>query len=271
MAASWAWDRVASGADTGYNGSTSPARPEGRERESVDEARILLIEDDPDIREGVRLLLESEGYFVDEAADGETGLALVGEDTDLVILDIMMPGMSGLKVCQELRRSSNVPVLFLTARAQESDKLIGLMAGGDDYLTKPFSYTELMVRTRALLRRYRIYRGKGVSPVREQPTQLNAGGIRLSTVGNQVWVDGKEVRLSGLEYRLLRLLMEYPGTIFSAQTLYERVWEEPYFYSCGSTVMVHVRKLRLKVERDPQRPKRIVTEWGKGYRFEAVE
>lgn len=237
----------------------------------MDETRILLIEDDPDIREGVRLLLESEGYVVDEAADGETGLALAGENTDLVILDVMMPGMSGLKVCQELRKVSNVPVLFLTARAQESDKLIGLMAGGDDYLTKPFSYTELLMRTRALLRRYRVYRGKNAAPVREEPSILNAGGIRLSTVGNQVWVDGREVRLSGLEYRLLRLLMEYPGTIFSAQTLYERVWEEPYFYSCAGTVMVHVRKLRLKVEQDPQQPRRIVTEWGKGYRFEAVE
>ena len=102
----------------------------------MDEARILLIEDDPDIREGVRILLESEGYAVDEAADGETGLMLAGEETDLVILDVMMPGLSGLKVCQELRKVSNVPVLFLTARAQESDKLIGLMAGGDDYLTK---------------------------------------------------------------------------------------------------------------------------------------
>ena len=234
----------------------------------MDETRILLIEDDPDIREGVRILLESEGYAVDEAADGETGLALAGADTDLVILDVMMPGMSGLKVCQELRRTSNVPVLFLTARAQESDKLIGLMAGGDDYLTKPFSYTELLVRTRALLRRYRVYRGKRTPSTGAAPAQLSAGGVRLSTVGNQVWVDGREVRLSGLEYRLLRLLMEYPGTIFSAQTLYERVWEEPYFYNCASTVMVHIRKLRLKVERDPQRPKRIVTEWGKGYRFE---
>ena len=116
----------------------------------MDEARILLIEDDPDIREGVRILLESEGYAVNEAADGETGLALAGEDTDLVILDVMMPGMSGLKVCQALRKGSNVPVLFLTARAQESDKLIGLMAGGDDYLTKPFSYAELIARVKAL-------------------------------------------------------------------------------------------------------------------------
>ena len=237
----------------------------------MDEARILLIEDDPDIREGVRLLLESEGYAVAEAADGETGLTLAGEDTDLVILDVMMPGMSGLKVCQELRKGSNVPVLFLTARAQESDKLIGLMAGGDDYLTKPFSYTELLMRTRALLRRYRVYRGKAEPAAPAAPACLSGGGIRLSTAGNQVWVDGREVRLSGLEYRLLRLLMEHPGAIFSAQTLYERVWEEPYFYSCAGTVMVHIRKLRVKVEADPQRPKHIVTEWGKGYRFEAAD
>ena len=228
----------------------------------MDEARILLIEDDPDIREGVRILLESEGYAVDEAADGETGLMLAGEETDLVILDVMMPGLSGL---------SNVPVLFLTARAQESDKLIGLMAGGDDYLTKPFSYTELLMRTRALLRRYRVYRGKAEPAVPAAPACLSGGGIRLSTAGNQVWVDGREVRLSGLEYRLLRLLMEHPGAIFSAQTLYERVWEEPYFYSCAGTVMVHIRKLRVKVESDPQRPKHIVTEWGKGYRFEAAD
>ena len=145
------------------------------------------------------------------------------------------------------------------------------MAGGDDYLTKPFSYAELLGRTRALLRRYRVYRGKAEPAVPAAPACLSGGGIRLSTAGNQVWVDGREVRLSGLEYRLLRLLMEHPGAIFSAQTLYERVWEEPYFYSCAGTVMVHIRKLRVKVEADPQRPKRIVTEWGKGYRFEAAD
>lgn len=122
--------------------------------------RVLIVEDDADIREGVRILLESENYEVEEAENGRKGLELLNEDTDLVILDVMMPGMSGLRTCEEIRKSSNVPVLFLTAKAQESDKLIGLMAGGDDYLAKPFSYAELLGRVKALLRRYHIYMGK---------------------------------------------------------------------------------------------------------------
>jgi two-component system OmpR family response regulator len=122
---------------------------------------ILLIEDDPDIREGVRVLLESEGYHIMEAENGCQGLKMVEEDTDLVILDIMMPGMSGIRTCEEIRKVSNVPILFLTAKARESDKLLGLMAGGDDYLPKPFSYAELLGRVKSLLRRYHIYQGKG--------------------------------------------------------------------------------------------------------------
>ena len=126
----------------------------------MEKEQILIIEDDPDIREGVRILLESENYEVREAPDGVKGLAALEESTDLVILDVMMPGMSGLCTCREIRKRSYVPVLFLTAKAQESDKLIGLMAGGDDYLAKPFSYTELLARVKALLRRYRVYSGK---------------------------------------------------------------------------------------------------------------
>ena len=129
--------------------------------------QVLLIEDDADIREGVRILLESEKYCVEEAENGKSGLELLSDETDLVILDIMMPGMSGLRTCEEIRKVSNVPVLFLTAKAQESDKLIGLMAGGDDYLAKPFSYAELLGRVKALLRRYNIYRGRN-NEVREE-------------------------------------------------------------------------------------------------------
>ena len=121
---------------------------------------VLIVEDDADIREGVRILLESEEYTVTEAENGRRGLELLNEDTDLVILDVMMPGMSGLRTCEEIRKVSNVPVLFLTAKAQESDKLIGLMAGGDDYLSKPFSYAELLGRVKALIRRYNVYKGK---------------------------------------------------------------------------------------------------------------
>ena len=122
--------------------------------------QVLIVEDDADIREGVRILLESENYVVHEAENGTKGLEILDENTDLVILDVMMPGMSGLRTCEEIRKISNVPILFLTAKAQESDKLIGLMAGGDDYLTKPFSYAELLGRVKALVRRYRTYMGK---------------------------------------------------------------------------------------------------------------
>lgn len=231
--------------------------------------KILIIEDDEDICEGIRILLESEHYLVSEAHDGETGLSMLSEDHDLVILDIMMPGISGLRVCEEIRKTSNVPILFLTAKSLESDKLIGLMAGADDYLTKPFSYSELLGRVKALVRRYNVYRGRGAAEADAEGGKLIcAGGIQLHCVYNEVTVNGEEISLTDKEYGILRLLMEHPGRIYSAQNLYETVWEEPFFYNCNSTVMVHIRKLRTKIEADPQNPKLICTVWGKGYRFE---
>lgn len=230
----------------------------------MSKAKILMIEDDADIREGVRILLESEQYTVIEAENGRKGLELLTPETDLVILDVMMPGISGLKTCEEIRKISYVPVLFLTAKAQESDKLIGLMAGGDDYLAKPFSYSELLGRVKALLRRYRVYSGK-TEP--EKDEYLEAGGIRISKRSNEVQVGSETVDLSDLEYKILLLLMEHPSKIFSAQNLYESIWKEPYFYSSNSTVMVHIRKLRVKIENDPQEPQHIRTVWGKGYMF----
>lgn len=229
--------------------------------------KILIVEDDADIREGVRILLEGEGYSVIEAENGRAGLSLLEQDPDLVILDVMMPGMSGLKTCEEIRRTSYVPVLFLTARSQESDKLIGLMAGGDDYLAKPFSYSELLGRVKALVRRWKIYRGKE-EPEEEQPGKfVELAGIRLNEEFNEVQINGENVEFSDIEYKILRLLMKYPNKVFSAQNLYESVWEEPYFYNCNSTVMVHIRRLRVKIEEDPRNPRRILTVWGKGYRF----
>lgn len=229
--------------------------------------KILIVEDDADIREGVRILLEGEGYSVIEAENGRAGLSLLEQDPDLVILDVMMPGMSGLKTCEEIRRTSYVPVLFLTARSQESDKLIGLMAGGDDYLAKPFSYSELLGRVKALVRRWKIYRGKE-EPEEEQPGKfVELAGIRLNEEFNEVQINGENVEFSDIEYKILRLLMKYPAKVFSAQNLYESVWEEPYFYNCNSTVMVHIRRLRVKIEEDPKNPRLILTVWGKGYRF----
>lgn len=230
-------------------------------------ANVLIIEDDEDIREGVRILLESEDYAITEAENGMKGLEALREDTDLVILDVMMPGISGLKTCEEIRKRSFVPVLFLTAKAQESDKLIGLMAGGDDYLAKPFSYSELLGRVKALVRRYQVYRGKS-GDMKQQESHICLSGIDISEDFNELSVRGKQVELSDIEYNILLLLMRYPRKIFSAQNIYESVWNEPYFYNCNSTVMVHIRKLRVKIEEDPQNPKYITTIWGKGYRFE---
>lgn len=231
--------------------------------------QILIIEDDPDIREGVRILLESENYEVREAENGRKGLEMMDPEPDLVILDVMMPVMSGLRTCEKIRKISYVPILFLTAKAQESDKLIGLMAGGDDYLGKPFSYAELLGRVKALLRRYKVYRGSPGDSEEKESDYLELGGIRIHKQYNEVFVRGRETELSDIEYRMLLLMMEHPRKIFSAQNLYESVWNEPYFYNCNATVTVHIRKMRVKVEEDPRFPRLINTVWGKGYRFDA--
>lgn len=235
----------------------------------MDGVKILVIEDDADIREGVRILLESGGFLVDEAENGETGLRKLYEDISLVILDIMMPGMSGIRVCEEIRKKSFVPILFLTAKAQESDKLLGLMAGGDDYLPKPFSYAELLGRVKAQVRRYTVYSNLPDEPQgQERAEYIESGGIRIHTVFNEVTVNGKTVELTDIEYHILLLMMQNKGKIFSAQNLYESIWNEPYFYNCNGTVMVHIRKLRVKIEANSQEPVYIKTVWGKGYRFE---
>lgn len=237
------------------------------------EYSILIIEDDEDIREGIRILFSGENYRITEAGSGEEGLRLFSGDIDLVILDIMMPGISGLKTCEEIRRISNVPVLFLTAKSQESDKLIGFMAGGDDYLVKPFTYSELLARTKALLRRYTVYKGKDATGESEYDEEgyIIRRSLRVSTTYNEVFRDGRKIELSEIEYRMLRLMMKNPGRIFSTKNLYESVWNEPYFYISNNTVMVHIRKLRMKIENDPKNPEYIHTVWGKGYRFNASD
>ena len=237
------------------------------------EYSILIIEDDEDIREGIRILFSGENYRITEAGSGEEGLRLFSGDIDLVILDIMMPGISGLKTCEEIRRISNVPILFLTAKSQESDKLIGFMAGGDDYLVKPFTYSELLARTKALLRRYTVYKGKDATGESEYDEEgyIIRRSLRVSTTYNEVFRDGRKIELSEIEYRMLLLMMKNPGRIFSTKNLYESVWNEPYFYISNNTVMVHIRKLRMKIENDPKNPEYIHTVWGKGYRFNASD
>jgi two-component system OmpR family response regulator len=226
-------------------------------------SRILVVEDDQEIRDLLRMSLVREGYEVTTAKDGEQGIELVNESLDLVILDIMMPGINGLETCIRIRERYNVPILFLTAKSGTLDKTEGLLAGGDDYLTKPFSVQELLARVIALLRRYTIYQDKKDYG----ETFLIGGRLKVSEQFNDVWKGSQKIELSDLEYGLLKLLMTRRNKIFSAQNIYESIWKEPYFYSSNNTVVVHIRKLRLKIEEDPAKPAYILTEWGRGYRF----
>ena len=228
---------------------------------------ILMVEDDAAIREGVRILLEGDGFSVAEAKNGAEGLALLSEETQLVILDIMLPGMSGIRTCEKIRRQSKVPVLFLTAKDQESDKLLGLTVGGDDYLVKPFSYAELLARVRALLRRRNVYDQAVRQEEKELPEWLETAGVRIYTRYNRIVVRGIETELTELEYGILLLLAKHPHKIFSVKNIYESVWDEPFFYTSGNTVMVHIRRLRKKIEENPQSPRIIENVWGKGYRL----
>lgn len=231
----------------------------------MDKTHILVVDDDSEIRELLYTVLTSEGYEVLQAADGPEALARMSPSIDLLILDVMMPGMSGYKVCAAIREQSNVPILFLTAKGLDSDLTIGFSSGGDDYLTKPFSCAELLARVKGLLRRYHVYRGKEEGVHDEI---LTCGNLRVDANFNEVQKNGIELNLTELEYQILRLMMRHRGKIFSAQNLYESVWEEPYFSISANTVMVHIRKLRSKIEDDPQQPSIVKTVWGKGYRVE---
>ena len=235
----------------------------------MEQAAILIADDNPEIREIIQILLSGEGFQVHEAASGTQALGMLKENTfDLIILDIMMPGISGIETCQQIRSFSYVPILFLTARSSESNKAQGLYAGGDDYLTKPFSYIELVARVRALLRRNECYHyQKSDSTPTETREQLQRHDIILTVNPPQVTVRGILTELTDTEFQLLYLFLKYPTKIFSIQNLYESIWQEPFFTSCANTVMVHIRRLRLKIEKNPQKPTLIQTVWGKGYRF----
>ena len=226
---------------------------------------ILIADDNEDIREIVRVLLESEGYNVVEAVDGEDAINKVDDEIDLIILDVVMPKKTGFKACIEIREKTSAPILFLTAKSQDSDKYMAFSAGSDDYLSKPFSYTELVSRVKALLRRYYVYKGK---EIKDSDNSISINSLIINTSSNEASVNGKELILTEIEYNILLLMSQNRKKIFSAQNLYESIWREPYFYSCNNTVMVHIRNLRSKLEEDPQNPEYIKTVWGKGYRIE---
>jgi two-component system OmpR family response regulator len=225
---------------------------------------ILIVDDDQEIREIVCILLGNEGYNLIEAIDSEDALRKVDQNIDLIILDIMMPGNSGFKACRAIRAITSAPILFLSAKTQDSDKSMGFSCGGDDYLSKPFSYTELVSRVKALLRRYYIYKGKQI----DCPDLIEIDGLKINTTTKMVFLNEEALLLTEIEYRILLLMAQHRNKIFSTQNLFESIWNEPYFYSCNNTVMVHIRNLRRKIEKNPEEPKYIKTVWGRGYRIE---
>ena len=224
--------------------------------------RILVVDDEPDIRNVLRLLLTSRGYSVEEAANGREALEQVQKNAyDLIILDIMMPEMNGVDACAALREISSAPVLFLTAKDQDADKQEAFHSGGDDYLVKTFSNQELFLRVEALVRRYRVYKGKG-----EAPTLISS--LEVNRERGAVSKHGEPVDVTKTEFELLMYLIENRGTPVSTRALYENVWKEKYLPSSANTVMVHILKLRKKLEDDPANPKLIRTIWGKGYQID---
>ncbi|MHB9755951.1 response regulator transcription factor [Streptomyces sp. BYX5S] len=222
-------------------------------------ARVLVVDDDPTVAEVVAGYLDRAGYRVDRADDGPAALACATEHRpDLVVLDLMLPGMDGLEVCRRMRERGPVPVIMLTARGDEDDRILGLEVGADDYVTKPFSPRELVLRVESVLRRAR--------PATARQLPLHAGGLTVDPAARRASRDGAELALTLREFDLLAFFLRHPGQAYTREDLMREVWG--WDFGDLSTVTVHIRRLRGKVEADPARPRLIRTVWGVGYRFE---
>lgn len=227
--------------------------------------KVLIVDDDREIVSAIAKYLEAEGYIVFQAYDGLQALELLtGEEIHLVLLDIMMPNLDGLSATMKIREKRNIPIILLSAKSEDSDKVVGLTVGADDYITKPFSPTELVARVKSQLRRYmRLgdYNGN------EDSDKIVIGGLTLDLKSKSLYVDGEPVKLTATEYKIMQLLMKNPGRVFSAEEIYERVWQEDA-YSVENTVMVHIRRIREKIEVDPREPRYLKVVWGIGYKME---
>jgi DNA-binding response OmpR family regulator len=231
--------------------------------------RILIIDDEPMIVESVSYNLRQEGYDVISANHGEVGLKLADtEKIDLILLDLMLPGLSGLEICRSIRQRSEVPIIILTAKEGEIDRVLGLELGADDYVTKPFSIRELIARVRAVLKRYQAMNNGGSA--KDGPTGIfNYGDLAIDFPGHEITVKGKPVNLSGKEFELLKILINHAGQVLSREQLLNLVWGSD-FYGGDRTVDVHIRWLREKIEDDPGDPKFIITIRGAGYKFNRI-
>lgn len=237
--------------------------------------RVLVVDDEPAVRNTLSVILPRAGFEVDTASDGEAALEIAGDTLyDLIILDLRLPGMDGVEVCRRLRKVSPIPILMLTGLDQELDKVLGLEAGADDYLTKPFGSLELLARVRALLRRAQKGAAANPSPAEDSDTQeplttrVRVNELEIDLIGRKVWISGRSVKLSHKEFELLSFLARHPGQAFSSPYLLNEVWG---YSDTGDTrtVLVHIRWLRQKLEEDPSMPKIIETVKGSGYRLRA--
>lgn len=228
---------------------------------------VLVVDDDKEIAGAIRKLLELEGYRVFVAHDGLEALdTLVQNRIQLILLDIMMPKLNGLSTMMKIRERENIPIIILSAKSEDSDKVLGLSMGADDYIVKPFHSAELIARVKSQLRRY-LRLGDATSRVSDNA--IAVGGLVLDRAAKQLLVDGEPVRLTATEYKIVALLMQHAGTVFSAEKIYESVWEEPS-YSSENTVMVHIRRIREKIEINPKEPKYLKVVWGIGYKIEKL-
>ena len=223
---------------------------------------ILIVEDEQDIRELLEIHLSKEGYNIFTAEDGMQALDIFqSKDIDIALLDVMIPKINGFKVLKKIRETSEIPVIFITAREEESDKILGLGLGADDYVIKPFSPIEIIARVKAQLRRYYKYSNK------THKTEIIIGELRLDKESCSIYKNDIQLALNPKEYRLLVFILENPGKVYTKKQLYEMVWENPY-YGDSNTIMVHISHIREKIEEDPKNPKYLITIRGIGYKME---
>lgn len=225
--------------------------------------RILIVDDDREIVESTAIYLKNEGYDIVKAYDGIQALELLNEETvHLILLDVMMPRLDGIKATLKIREDKNIPIILVSAKSEDTDKIFGLTVGADDYITKPFNPLELIARVKSTLRRY-----TQLGNIAESSSKILIGGLALDTESKSVSVDGEPVKLTPIEYKILELLMKNPNRVFSADEIYSRVWEEDVVVN-DNTIAVHIRHIREKIEINPKEPVYLKVVWGIGYKLE---
>ncbi|GEK32843.1 response regulator transcription factor [Kurthia sibirica] len=233
------------------------------------EYTILVVDDDQAIRDGIEIYLKNEGYSVVKASDGQEAITIISKkQIHLIILDVMMPNLDGIGATFKIREEHNIPIIMLSAKVEETDKILGLSVGADDYISKPFHPLELLARVKSQLRRYMTFGNfAGQTEQQKENSDIVVDGLRLNSHSKQVTVEGDEVKLTPIEFKITQLLMENVGRVFSIDEIYERVWRETA-YNADNIVAVHIRKIREKIEVNPKNPKYVKVVWGVGYKID---